>query len=189
MTATSNSRHGTGRPFPNSRIAKIAYFSTEFGLNESVPIYSGGLGILSGDHMKSASDMGLPLVGVGLLYRHGYFKQYLNIDGWQQEEYIENHFLRMPIQRVKDGSETNIKISIEHADRIIKAQIWKIDVGRIPLYLLDTDIDDNLPEDSEITSQLYGGDREMRIRQEIVLGIGGMRALKALGYRSERIST
>jgi glycogen phosphorylase len=170
-----------GKTFPEQKECKIAYFSTEFGLNESVPIYSGGLGILSGDHMKSASDLGLPLVGVGLLYRNGFFKQYLNIDGWQQEEYVENHFMRMSIRRVADSSGTNIKVSVEHADRVIKAQIWKIDVGRIPLYFLDTDIDENLAEDREITSVLYGGDREMRIRQELVLGIGGIRALKALG--------
>ncbi|MFH1369532.1 MAG: alpha-glucan family phosphorylase [Elusimicrobiota bacterium] len=169
------------KTFQDQQNCKIAYFSTEFGLNESVPVYSGGLGILSGDHMKSASDMGLPLVGIGLLYRHGYFKQYLNIDGWQQEEYIENHFMRMSIQRVRDSNGNHIRIPIELPARTIKAQIWKIDVGRIPLYLMDTDIDENSAEDREITSQLYGGDREMRIKQEIVLGIGGIRVLKTLG--------
>lgn len=169
------------KAMPEAKDCKIAYFSTEFGLNESVPIYSGGLGILSGDHMKSASDLGLPLVGIGLLYRQGYFKQYLNIDGWQQEEYIENHFLRMPIQHVKDAGGNNLKVSIEFPGRTIKAQARKIQVGRIPLYFLDTDIEDNAPEDRDITSQLYGGDREMRIKQEIVLGIGGIRVLKALG--------
>lgn len=169
------------KEYPAYRNSKIAYFSTEFGLHESVPIYSGGLGILSGDHLKSASDMGLPMVGVGLMYRSGFFKQYLNFDGWQQEETQENHFYRMPIQKVNDKDGKHLKISIDHPERRVSARVWKVQVGRIPLYLLDTDIEDNHPEDREITNQLYGGDREMRIRQETVLGIGGMRLLKALG--------
>ncbi|OGS34388.1 MAG: alpha-glucan phosphorylase [Elusimicrobia bacterium RIFOXYB2_FULL_49_7] len=160
---------------------KIAYFSTEFGLHESLPIYSGGLGVLSGDHLKSASDMGLPLVGVGLLYRFGYFKQYLNFDGWQQEEYVENHFFRMPVQRVKDQNGKVLKVAVELDKSTIYARVWKIQMGRVTLFLLDTDIDENTPKDREITGQLYGGDREMRIRQEIILGIGGIRALKAMG--------
>ncbi|OGS18402.1 MAG: alpha-glucan phosphorylase [Elusimicrobia bacterium RIFOXYA2_FULL_50_26] len=160
---------------------KIAYFSTEFGLHESLPIYSGGLGVLSGDHLKSASDMGLPLAGVGLLYRFGYFKQYLNFDGWQQEEYVENHFFRMPVQRVKDSNGKVLKVAVELDKSTIYARVWKIQMGRVTLFLLDTDIDENTPKDREITGQLYGGDREMRIRQEIVLGIGGIRALKAMG--------
>jgi starch phosphorylase len=171
------------KEFPEHKKCTIAYFSTEFAIHECLPIYSGGLGVLSGDHLKSASDMGLPLVGVGLLYRYGYFKQYLNFDGWQQEEYTENHFSRMPIQRVKDDKGNQLKISVEspNAAGRVYARVWKIQVGRVPLYLLDTDIEDNTPEDREITSQLYGGDRDMRIRQEIMLGIGGMRVLKALG--------
>lgn len=170
------------KQFPDHKNCTIAYFSTEYAIHESLPIYSGGLGILSGDHLKSASDMGLPLVGVGLLYRYGYFKQYLNFDGWQQEEYTENHFSRMPIQRVKDDKGNQIKICVEMSENVGKvyARVWKIQVGRVPLYLLDTDIQENTPENREITSQLYGGDREMRIRQEIMLGIGGMRLLKAL---------
>lgn len=169
------------KEYPQHKNCSIAYFSTEFGLHESLPIYSGGLGILSGDHLKSASDMGLPMVGIGLLYRYGYFKQYLNFDGWQQEEYNENHFYKMPIQRVEDKDGSHLKIYIENAGRKLSARVWKIQVGRIPLYLLDTDIDDNVPEDREITGQLYGGDREMRIRQELLLGVGGIRLLKALG--------
>ncbi|MCK9582158.1 MAG: alpha-glucan family phosphorylase [Endomicrobiales bacterium] len=166
--------------FPQNKKNIIAYFSTEFGIHESLPIYSGGLGILSGDHLKSASDMGLPLVGMGLLYRYGYFSQYLNIDGWQQEEYIQNHFLRMPIERVQNDDGKQIIISVDLPSGPIYAQIWKIQVGRVSLYLLDTDIDKNTLENREITGQLYGGDRDMRIRQEILLGIGGIKALKAL---------
>ena len=168
------------KSYPGQKSRTIAYFSTEFGIHESLPIYSGGLGILSGDHLKSASDMGLPLIGVGLLYRFGYFKQYLNFDGWQQEEYNENHFSRMPIQRVKDQNGSQLKISVDFPDKKVHARVFKIQVGRVPLYMLDTDIDENLPEDRDISSQLYGGDREMRIRQEIMLGIGGARLLKTL---------
>ncbi len=120
------------------------------------------------------------MVAVGLLYRYGYFKQYLNFDGWQQEEYTENHFFRMTVQIVKDDKGNVLKISVDHPKGKVYARIWKIQVGRIPLYLLDTDIDENTPEDRDITGYLYGGDREMRIRQETILGIGGMRALKAM---------
>jgi len=168
------------KEYPGQKSRTIAYFSTEFGIHESLPIYSGGLGILSGDHLKSASDMGLPLIGVGLLYRFGYFKQYLNFDGWQQEEYIENHFSRMPIQRVKNQNGEHLKINVDFPNKKVYARVWKIQIGRVPLYMLDTDIDDNLPDDRDITSQLYGGDREMRIKQEIMLGIGGARLLKTL---------
>ncbi|MBN1824131.1 MAG: alpha-glucan family phosphorylase [Endomicrobiales bacterium] len=169
------------KEFPDHKNCTIAYFSTEFGIHESVPIYSGGLGILSGDHLKSASDMGLPMVGVGLLFRYGYFKQYLNFDGWQQEEYIESHFSRMPLQRIREADGSQKKIVIELDSKKIHARLWKLQVGRIPLHLLDTDIDENKPEDREISGKLYGGDRDMRIRQELVLGIGGIKMLKALG--------
>jgi starch phosphorylase len=160
---------------------KIAYFSMEFGLHESIPIYSGGLGILSGDHLKSASDLGIPLVGIGLLYRQGYFRQYLNIEGWQQEFYPENDFYNMPLRLEKDENGAPLTIELDFAGRTTRVHIWRIQVGRIPLYLLDTNLEDNATEDREITAQLYGGDQEMRIRQEILLGIGGIRALKALG--------
>lgn len=159
----------------------IAYYSAEFGLTESIPNYSGGLGILSGDHLKSASDLGIPLVGVGLLYQQGYFRQYLNADGWQQERYPENDFYVMALneERMSDGSPQ--KISVEIAGHQVWARIWSVKVGRNRLYLLDTNISENAKEDQDLTDQLYGGDREMRIKQEILLGIGGYRALKALG--------
>ena len=160
---------------------QIAYFSMEFGLHESIPIYSGGLGILSGDHLKSASDLGIPLVGVGLLYRQGYFRQYLNIEGWQQEFYPENDFYNMPLHHEKDADGTPLAIDLDLAGRKVTCHIWRIQVGRIPLYLLDTNLEVNAPEDREITAQLYGGDQEMRIKQEILLGIGGIRALRLLG--------
>jgi starch phosphorylase len=160
---------------------RIAYFSAEFGIHESIPIYSGGLGLLAGDHLKAASDLGIPLSGVGLMYREGYFRQYLNVDGWQQERYPENDFFNLPLipETKPDGSV--LLISIPFPGREVWARIWRIQVGRIPLYLLDTNIPKNAPEDRNITSQLYGGDNDMRVRQEMVLGIGGIRALRALG--------
>ncbi|MDP2791192.1 MAG: alpha-glucan family phosphorylase [Rectinemataceae bacterium] len=158
-----------------------AYFSMEFGIDVSLPTYSGGLGILSGDHMKTSSDLGLPLVGVGLLYRQGYFKQYLNADGFQQESYPENDWYNMPVQQCCDADGKAILISVELADKLVHAAIWEVKVGRSSLYLLDTNIPENAPEDRTITATLYGGDKETRIRQEIVLGIGGVRALAALG--------
>ncbi len=161
----------------------IAYFSAEFGLTESIRTYSGGLGILSGDHLKAASDLGIPLVGVGLLYRQGYFNQYLNVDGWQQELYLDSDFYNMPIKQVLNEKNQILKFPLAIGNRNVMVQIWKIIVGRIPLYLLDTNLDENRPEDREITAQLYGGDVEMRIRQEILLGIGGIRALRLLGIK------
>lgn len=163
---------------PNS----IAYFSAEFGLTECLQNYSGGLGVLSGDHLKSASDLGLPLVGVGLLYQQGYFRQYLNADGWQQERNPENDFFTLPIVLERDKEGKPLVISVDLENRPLYAQIWRVQVGRIPLYLLDTNIPMNSRiEDQDITDQLYGGDRELRIKQEILLGIGGYRALKLLG--------
>jgi len=161
----------------------IAYFSAEFGIHESLSFYAGGLGVLAGDHLKSASDLGVPLVGVGLLYQKGYFRQYLNIDGWQQEVYIENDFYNMPIELVRDKDGRPVTISVEFPGRAVLAQIWSVAVGSVKLYLLDTNIPENSPTDCMITSSLYGGDREMRIRQEIMLGIGGLRALAAIGIR------
>jgi glycogen phosphorylase len=160
---------------------QIAYFSMEFGLHESLPIYSGGLGILAGDHLKSASDLGLPLVGVGLLYRQGYFRQYLNLEGWQQEIYPENDFYNLPLHLERDASGKRLFFDLEYPGRMVRVQIWRVQVGRVPLYLLDTNLEENAPADREITTRLYGGDQEMRIRQEILLGIGGMRALRILG--------
>ena len=160
---------------------KTAYFSMEFGFHESLPIYSGGLGILSGDHLKSASDLGIPLVGVGLLYRQGYFRQYLNIEGWQQEIYPENDFYNLPLHLERDANRIPLAVELDFPGRKLKAHIWRVQVGRVPLYLLDTNLEENTPEDREITAQLYGGDQEMRVRQEILLGIGGIRALRLLG--------
>src|SRR5438477_1006120 len=158
----------------------VAYFSAEFGLHESLPIYSGGLGILAGDHLKSASEIGLPLVGVGLLYRQGYFQQYLSADGWQQEAYPELDFYNLPVEamRYADGSEVHIRVDMP--ENAVFCKVWRVKVGRIPLYLLDTNLQENSPADREITSRLYGGGTEMRIKQEIVLGIGGVRALEAV---------
>ena len=162
-------------------VPTIAYFSAEFGIHESLPIYAGGLGVLAGDHLKSASDLGVPLVGVGLLYQKGYFRQYLNVDGWQQEVYIENDFYNMPVELVRGKGGQPLTISIEYPERKLHAQIWCVTVGRVKLYLLDTNVADNSHSDRMITAGLYGGDREMRIQQEILLGIGGLRALAAIG--------
>ena len=166
---------------PEQTALKIAYFSMEFGIHESVPVYSGGLGVLAGDHLKSASDLGLPLVGVSMMYREGYFRQYLNADGWQQERYPENDFFSLPLIAETNADETPILVGVTLPGREVFLKIWRIQVGRIPLYLLDANIPQNRAEDRGITSQLYGGDQTMRIQQEIVLGIGGMRALRALG--------
>ena len=160
----------------------VAYFSMEYGMDVSLPIYSGGLGILSGDHMKTSSDMGLPLVGVGLLYRQGYFVQYLNADGFQQESYPENDWYNMPVELKTNKNGESIKISVEMAGRMVVAQIWEVKVGRSSLYLLDTNIPENAQDLRNITAALYGGDKETRIQQEILLGIGGIRALRALGF-------
>jgi starch phosphorylase len=167
--------------YGNASSCRIAYFSAEFGIHESVPVYSGGLGVLAGDHLKAASDLGIPLVGVGLMYREGYFRQYLNVDGWQQERYPENDFFNLPLipETQPDGSP--LLVSVPVANREVWARIWRIQVGRVPLYLLDTNIPKNNSEDRGITNRLYGGDNDTRIRQELVLGVGGIRALRALG--------
>jgi starch phosphorylase len=158
----------------------IAYFSAEFGISESLPIYSGGLGILAGDHLKSSSDLGIPLVGVGLLYQQGYFRQYLNVDGWQQEEYPENDFYNIPVEEVMTNGQ-EMFISVDYPGRKVYAKVWKIQVGRVSFYLLDTNVHRNSPHDRKITYQLYGGDRRTRLEQEIMLGIGGVRMLQLLG--------
>jgi len=167
--------------YRGSRKDVVAYFSMEYGMDVSLPIYSGGLGILSGDHMKTSSDMGLPLVGIGLLYRQGYFMQYLNADGFQQESYPENDWYNMPVEIKTNKAGEPIKISVEMAGRMVIAQIWEVKVGRSSLYLLDTNIRENAQDLRNITAALYGGDKERRIQQEILLGIGGIRALRALG--------
>jgi starch phosphorylase len=161
----------------------IAYFSMEFGIHESLPLFAGGLGILAGDHLKAASNMALPLTGVGLMYRRGYFRQYLNPDGLQQEAYPETDLYDLPVERVLDDSGNELHISVAGPEGLIHAVVWKIMIGRIPLYLLDTNILDNTPACRVITSRLYAGDQKVRLAQEVLLGIGGMRALEAMGIQ------
>ena len=178
-------RTPTGRKAPGREIKKpIAYFSAEFGFHESIPNYSGGLGILSGDHCKSASDLDLNFIAVGLLYRHGYFKQQINKEGWQEAINLNQNFHHLPIREVMRNDQI-LLVSVHLLGREVFAKIWELHVGRINLYLLDTDIPENRAEDRLITAELYGGDLEMRMRQEIVLGIGGVKALSALGHEAE----
>lgn len=159
----------------------VAYFSAEFGLHESVPIYSGGLGVLSGDHIKSASGLGVPLVAIGLFYSQGYFKQHLDIDGYQQEEYLDTRVENLPMVPAVGIDGKPISVSISTRSGELQAKVWMVSVGRVKLYLLDCDVEGNAPQDRQLTSRLYGGDTRTRIRQELVLGVGGVRALKALG--------
>jgi len=166
-------------PFRENEV--IAYFSMEFGIHESLPLFAGGLGVLAGDHLKAASNMAFPLVGIGLLYREGYFRQYLDHNGWQQEEYPRTDLYQIPVKRALDGSGNDLRISVTGPDGEIRADVWKIQVGRIPLYLLDTNIHENSPDIRDITSRLYAGEAKVRLAQEVLLGIGGMRALAALG--------
>jgi len=169
------------RSFPEAAGARLAYFSMEYGIHECLPIYSGGLGVLAGDHLKTASDLGLPLVGVGLAYAEGYFRQALNADGWQGERYPINDWRRMPVSPVLDGMGNRLVIRVQYPDGVVLAQLWKVQVGRVPLLLLDTNVKENSPADRSITGPLYGGDQEFRVRQEIMLGIGGIHALEAMG--------
>ena len=159
----------------------VAYFSAEFGIHESVPIYSGGLGVLSGDHIKSASGLGIPLVAMGLFYDQGYFRQHLDIDGYQHEEYMNVRVEDLPIEPALGPDGKPISVGIDTRNGRLLAKVWLMRVGRVDLYLLDCDVEGNRPEDRQLTSRLYGGDTRTRIRQELVLGIGGVRALKALG--------
>ncbi len=166
---------GVLRPRP------VAYFSAEFGLHESIPIYSGGLGVLSGDHIKSASDLDIPLVGVGLFYSQGYFRQRLDWDGWQREEYFETDVSQLPMEVAIGKTGEPVTVEIETRGGSLRAKVWRIRVGRCDLLLLDSNVPGNAPEDRELTSRLYGGDGRVRIRQELLLGVGGIRALKAMG--------
>ena len=159
----------------------VAYFSLEFGVHESLPIYSGGLGVLSGDHIKSASGLGVPLVAIGLFYDQGYFKQHLDGEGWQQEEYLNTKVENLPMEPARRPDGKPIMIEIQTRTGRLLAKVWLMRVGRVNLYLLDCDVEGNSPEDRELTSRLYGGDTRTRIRQELVSGVGGIRALKALG--------
>jgi len=167
-----------------SPLRSVAYFSPEFGIAEALPQYSGGLGVLAGDHLKAASDLGVPLVGIGLFYRHGYFRQSLSTDGWQQERYpdLDPHAMALT---PCDG----VRVEVDLAGSTLVARVWKAEVGRVPLYLLDTDVDENPPDLREITDRLYGGETEHRLRQEILLGIGGVRALNALGIDAQVFHT
>lgn len=169
------------KTYPNHRKQTVAYFSAEFGITESLPIYSGGLGILAGDHVKAASELGLPLVGMGIVYQQGYFRQYLNPDGWQQQRYPMNDFWNMAITQVRTADGAPLVLDVDFPGRKVFYQVWKAQVGRVPLYLLDTNIPQNNKKDEDITDALYHGDPEIRIQQEIILGIGGFRALKAMG--------
>ena len=168
-----------------SPIGAVAYFSPEFGISEALPTYSGGLGVLAGDHLKAASDLGLPLIGIGLLYRQGYFRQQLNADGWQQERYPALDPHGMPLTLLPSDEDGPVKIEVDLEGRRCMAQVWCAQVGRVPLYLLDCDIEDNAPEERAVTDRLYAGGSEHRLRQEIVLGIGGVRALRALGLDAD----
>ena len=158
----------------------VAYFSAEFGLHESLPIYSGGLGILAGDHLKSASDLGIPLVGIGLYYDQGYFRQRLDADGWQHEDYLDVDSRVLPIRPATTRAGTPLTVEIETRTGRIMARVWRVSVGRNMLLLLDSNVDGNSPEDRQLTSRLYGGDERVRIRQELLLGVGGARVLEAL---------
>ena len=168
------------RTYPDLPDHTIAYFSTEFGLHESFPTYAGGLGVLSGDHAKEASDLGLPFVGVGFLYNQGYFSQHITEDGWQEAGYIRYSFDDVPVMPILDEEGRPRLITVDLPGRTLHARLWKIQVGRVPLILLDSDIDQNAPGDRDLTARIYGGDLDTRISQEIILGIGGARALRAL---------
>ena len=178
LKGTSWFRSRTGSP-----LAKVAYFSPEFGITEALPQYSGGLGVLAGDHLKAASDLGVPLVGVGLLYTEGYFRQRLDADGWQQESRLEF------TPRSLGLTDAGVEITVHLAGDPVRVHVWCADVGRVPLFLLDTDVEGNSPEGVAVTDRLYGGDEHHRLRQEIVLGIGGVRALRALPGSPPRSST
>jgi starch phosphorylase len=163
------------------RAHPVAYFSAEFGLHESLPVYSGGLGVLAGDHIKSASDLDIPLIGIGLFYGQGYFRQRLDLGGWQREEYLETDVNQLPMEVAIGRDGRPIVVEIDTRSGRIQAKVWRVKVGRRDLLLLDSDVEGNAPEDRELTSRLYGGDLRIRIRQELLLGVGGLRALKALG--------
>jgi starch phosphorylase len=173
---TWGTRHaGVLRPLP------VAYFSAEFGIHESLPVYSGGLGVLSGDHIKSASDLAIPLVGIGLFYGQGYFRQRLDHNGWQQEEYLKTDPTQLPLEVAIGTNGRPVTVQIQTRSGSIHAKVWRVEVGRCDLFLLDSDVEENTPDDRELTSRLYGGNARTRIRQELLLGIGGFRALTAMG--------
>src|SRR5688500_9139419 len=169
-------QHG---PTLNGKV--VAYFSAEFALHQSLPIYAGGLGVLAGDHCKEASDLGVPLIGIGFMYPQGYFHQHITADGWQQEEYEKLNWADTAIETAVMQTGEPAVTAVPLGDRTVLVAVWRVRLGRVELYLLDTDLEENVPWDRELSARLYGGDRETRIQQEIILGIGGVRALKALG--------
>lgn len=169
--------HGNGN---TEQDTLIAYFSAEYGLHEILQIYSGGLGVLAGDHCKSASDLGLPMISIGLLYRDGYFQQFLDQHGNQLAQYFSQKWEELPVDEVRDKDGNEVRIQVEYPGRLVTAKVWAINCGRIPIFALDTDLPENLEADRHLTARLYGGDQEMRIQQEILLGMGGVKAIRAL---------
>jgi len=167
--------------FPHVEHRSIAYFSAEFALHQSLPIYAGGLGVLAGDHCKEASDLGVPLIGVGFMYPQGYFHQHISAEGWQEESYERLNWADAPIEQAVTPDGKPCITAVPLGDRTVLVAVWRVRLGRVKLYLLDTDLEENAPWDRELSARLYGGDRETRIQQEIILGIGGVRALKTLG--------
>ncbi len=170
------------RTYPNLAGKQIAYLSFEFGLHESLPMYAGGLGVLSGDHIKEASDLGMPLVGVGFIYSQGYFAQRITEDGWQETRGFMFDFDKMPVIPLFEADGKPLTVSVRLVDREVAARIYQVHVGRTPLYLLDSNLETNSPSDRQLTARLYSNDLEIRISQEILLGMGGVRALRKLGY-------
>jgi glycogen phosphorylase len=177
----SNTNTWFNKNYPEKSQHKVAYFSAEFGLNEVLPIYSGGLGVLSGDHCKSASDLGIPFTAIGIFYKQGYFSQHINHDGWQETKFTDLNVSQLPIEPALDSNGQQIFINVELPGRVVYAKVWRVNVGRIKLYLMDTDVEKNNSSDRLLTARLYGGDQETRIQQEMFLGIGGFRILEALG--------
>jgi starch phosphorylase len=186
VIARQDSSHGDRQTWcesncPDLQGKSIAYFSAEFALHQSLPIYAGGLGVLAGDHCKEASDLGVPLVGVGFMYPQGYFHQSLTSDGWQQEIYEKLNWTQAAIEPAITSEGKPCITAVPLGNRTVLVAVWCVRVGRVSLYLLDTDLEENAPWDRELSARLYGGDRETRVQQEIILGIGGVRALKAMG--------
>jgi starch phosphorylase len=169
------------RSFPHLAGQSIAYFSAEFALHQSLPIYAGGLGVLAGDHCKEAGDLGVPLIGVGFMYPQGYFHQHVSAEGWQEESYERLNWADTPIEPAQTTDGKPCITAVPLGDRSVLVAVWRVRIGRVKLYLLDTDLEENAPWDRELSARLYGGDRETRIQQEIILGIGGVRALRAIG--------
>jgi starch phosphorylase len=180
---SARAAHGTWwkNRYPDVQGRSIAYFSAEFALHQSLPIYAGGLGVLAGDHCKEASDLGVPLIGIGFMYPQGYFHQHVSAEGWQEESYERLNWPDVAIEKATNTEGGPLITAVPVGDRTVLVQVWRVRAGRVKLYLLDTDLEENAPWDRELSARLYGGDRETRIQQEIILGIGGVRALKALG--------